>query len=114
MNPFLKDRPDDILIAIIEDVVDPHPLIDDVCRYDPPFLLITLKVFDEIIGKTDPCITDACHQNGMSSSVVGATLDTGAAGVALALDESAGMTLGVLGAFVSCHPLRPLDSHRPR
>ena len=56
----------------------------------------------------------ACHQNGMSSSVVGATLDTGAAGVALALEESAGMTLGVLGAFVSCQPLRPLDSHRPR
>jgi hypothetical protein len=50
----------------------------------------------------------------MSSSVVGATLDTGAAGVALALEERAGITLGVLGAFVSCQPLRPLDSHRPR
>jgi hypothetical protein len=58
---------------------------------------------------------DARHQNGMSSSVVGATLDTGAAaGVALALEESAGITLGVLGAFVSCQPDRPLDSHRPR
>ena len=38
----------------------------------------------------------------------------GAAGVVWALWESAGMTLGVLGAFVNCQPDRPLDSHRPR
>ena len=110
----VKDRQDDILITIVEDVVDLKPLIDDVCRDDDSILLITIKVFDKIIGKTDPDIIDARHQNGMSSSVVGATLDTGAAGVALALWERAGMTLGVLGAFVSCQPLRPLDSHRPR
>ena len=57
----------------------------------------------------------ASHQNGMSSSVAGATLAIGAAGVVLwALCESAGMTLGVLGAFVNCQPDRPFDSHRPR
>ena len=98
------------MIAIIKDVVDLKPLIDDVCKDDFLVLLITLELFDEIIGETDPDIVDASHQNGMSSSVVGITLATGdAAGVLMS-----GIVTGVVGAFVSCQPERPFDSQRPR
>ena len=98
---------DEIIIRCLVDLEHFAVLGDDFATFGEPIELRDADLRDEL--------DEARHQNGMSSSVVGATLATGAAGVVLwALCESAGMTLGVLGAFVNCQPDRPLDSHRPR